>query len=292
MKKFRLTGIGEILWDMLPDGKMLGGAPANFCFHTQNLGAEAAIVSAIGRDAAGSEMEEILRSRGVKAFLNKPENKPSGIVTVKLEAGIPSYIIHENVAWDFIDLDDASKKWIVSSDAICFGTLAQRSSVSSRAILQALDLADSTALKIFDINLRQHYYSAELIKKSLLKANVLKINDEELDIISPLLKLQGSEEEKVRKIMNDFDLSYLALTLGSKGSKLFSASEASYMPVPKVKVVDTIGAGDSFTAMMAMELLRKKPLAEVHSNATKYAALVCKYKGATPAIIWKGVDYN
>jgi fructokinase len=286
MQKFRITGIGEILWDMLPDGKMLGGAPANFCFHTQNLGAEAAIVSAIGRDAAGSEMEEILRSRGIKALINKPANKPTGIVTVKLEAGIPTYNIHENVAWDFIDLDDASKKWIVSSDAICFGTLAQRSSVSSQAILQALDLADSAALKIFDINLRQQYYSAELIKKSLLKANVLKINDEELEVITGLFGLRGSEEEKVQQLMENYNLDYLALTLGSRGSRLFSPTEESYLPVPKVKVVDTIGAGDSFTAMMAMELLRKKPLAEIHSSATAYAALICKHKGATPAIKW------
>ncbi len=274
------------MWDMLPDGKMLGGAPANFCFHTQNLGAEAAIVSAIGRDETGREMEETLKLRGMKAFINTPENKPTGTVSVKLEAGIPSYNIHENVAWDFIAPDEAAKKWIATSDAICFGTLAQRSAVSSQAISQALNLAESAALKIFDINLRQSYYSAELIKKSLLAANVLKINDEELDIISPLLKLQGSEEERVRTIMNDFGLSYLALTLGGKGSRLFSKSEVSYLPVPKVQVVDTIGAGDSFTAMMAMELLRKKPLAQVHSNATEYAALVCTHKGATPAIFW------
>jgi fructokinase len=286
MKKFKVTGIGEILWDLLPDGKMPGGAPANFCFHAQNLGGDAAIISAVGNDEEGFEIEKIIAAQGIEAFINKPESKPTGTVTVKLEAGIPSYIIHENVAWDFIVLGEDAKKRIAISDALCFGTLAQRSAVSSEAILQALDLAGSNTLKIFDINLRQNYYSEELIKKSLIKANVLKINDEELEIITPLLGLRGSEEVKVQKIINDFDLSYLALTLGSRGSKLFSKSEASYLPGPKVKVVDTIGAGDAFTAMMAMELLRKKPLAQVHRNATAYAALVCTHKGATPAIEW------
>lgn len=287
MQKFKITGIGEILWDMLPDGKMLGGAPANFCFHAQNLGGDAAIISAVGADKEGVEIEKMLAARGINTFINTPD-KPTGTVSVKVDDGIPSYIIHEDVAWDFITPDAAALRRIEASDAICFGTLAQRSAVSSAAIGNALALAGSNTLKIFDINLRQNFYSRAVIERSLRAANVLKINDEELDIISLLLKLQGPEEEKVRKIMNDFDLSYLALTMGSKGSRLFSKSDESYLPVPKVKVVDTIGAGDSFTAMMAMELLRKKPLAEVHSNATEYAALVCTHKGATPAIKWMG----
>jgi len=283
VKKFRVTGIGEILWDMLPDGKKLGGAPGNFCFHTQNLGAESAIISAVGKDDNGEEISANLKEKGLKAFLNYPDF-PSGYVTVKLNYGIPSYIIHEKVAWDFISLNEDAKGWITQTDAICFGTLAQRSETSCKAIGQAIQTAPAHALKVLDINLRQQYYSNELLEASFNLANVVKLNDEELEIISDMFSLDGTDKEKCHTLMEKFGLKLIALTMGSQGSWLYSENEASFHPVPKVKVVDTIGAGDSFTAAMVMGLLQQKPLTELHSQASQYAAKVCTYSGATPPI--------
>jgi len=274
---------GEILWDMLPDGKKLGGAPGNFCFHTQNLGAEAAIVSAIGKDENGDEISATLKEKELNAFLNFSDY-PSGYVSVKLNNSIPSYIIHEEVAWDYIALNEDAKNWINQTDAICFGSLAQRSETSRKAIGQAIQTAPAYALKVLDINLRQRYYSKELLEASFELANVVKLNDEELEIISEMFGLDGTEKEKCHTLMEMFGLKLIALTMGSKGSWLFTENEASFQLVPKVKVLDTIGAGDSFTAAMVMGLLHKKPLTELHREASEYAAKVCTYSGAMPAI--------
>lgn len=282
-KKFRITGIGEILWDMLPDGKKLGGAPGNFCFHTKNLGAQAAIISAIGKDANGDEISATLKAKELNAFFNYPDY-PSGYVSVKLNNGIPSYTIHDEVAWDYISLNEDAKNWIKQTDAICFGSLAQRSETSRKAIKQALLTTTAHALKVLDINLRQHYYSKELLEASFELANVVKLNDEELEIISEMFGLEGTDKEKCHTLMEMFGLKLIALTMGSQGSWLFTENEATFQLVPKVKVVDTIGAGDSFTAAMVMGLLHKKPLTKLHHEASQYAAKVCTYRGATPAI--------
>ncbi|MCF8365295.1 MAG: carbohydrate kinase [Bacteroidales bacterium] len=282
-KKFSITGIGEILWDMLPDGKQAGGAPGNFCYHSQNFGAKAAIISAVGNDENGSEISETLQSKGLKLFLNYP-GYPTGYVSIALKNGLPSYIIHENVAWDYISLNEDAKDWIKQTDAICFGSLAQRSETSRKAIGQAIETAPAHALKVLDINLRQQYYSKDLLKASFNLANVVKLNDEELEIISNIFGFDGTEKEKCHKLMDRFELKLMALTLGSKGSWLFTENESSFQLVPKVEVVDTVGAGDSFTAAMVMGLLQQKPLSELHRRASQYAAKVCTYSGATPLV--------
>jgi len=283
MRKFKITGIGEVLWDMLPDGKQLGGAPGNFCFHTQNLGADAAMISAIGRDESGEEMEILLKDKKLKLMLNYPDFA-TGYVSVKLENGMPTYTIHENVAWDNITLSNEAKEWIRVSDAICFGSLAQRSKTSRKAIEEALKLAPEKALKVFDINLRQHYYNRDILERSMTLANLLKLNEDELEIISKMFNLSGNDKKKCHSLMQLFGLDLVALTLGSQGSWLYTPADESFQKVPEIKVVDTIGAGDSFTATMVMGLLNKKPLEQLHLEATAYSAKVCTYSGATPKI--------
>jgi fructokinase len=261
---------------------MIGGAPANFCYHAKNLGADAAIISATGNDALGAEIENTLIEKGIKHILNHPDY-PTGTVTVELKNGIPDYIIHENVAWDFIRLNNEALSWIKTADSICFGTLGQRSIVSAEAIDQALDSVAPKALKVLDVNLRQQYFSKEILEKSFNRANVVKLNDEEFEIIGTMFGLSGSQNLKCRALMNLFQIDVVALTMGEKGSLLLTTNEESFVSVPKVKVIDTVGAGDSFTAVMVMGLLNKKPLHELHNEATEYAAKVCTFSGAMPS---------
>jgi len=282
MEKFKIAGIGEVLWDLLPTGKMIGGAPANFCYHAKNLGADVAIISATGNDALGAEIENTLTEKGIKHILNHPDY-PTGTVSVELKNGIPDYIIHENIAWDFIRLDADALSWIKSADVLCFGSLCQRSVVSAESINQALDGVTDKTLKVLDVNLRQHYFSRLILEKSFKRANVVKLNDEEIEIIGAMFGLSGSQNLKCRALMNMFQIEVVALTMGASGSLLLTTNEESFVPVPKVKVIDTVGAGDSFAAVMVMGLLNKKPLHELHNEATEYAAKVCTYSGAMPS---------
>jgi len=281
---FNVIGIGELLWDLLPDGKELGGAPANFVYHTNYFGANSFLISAIGNDNYGEEIISILKKRNVNYAINKVEY-PTGTVSVALKNGIPSYKIHENVAWDYITLKEEAIPVLEKADAICFGTLSQRSKTSLKSIEKAISLVPKTALKVFDINLRSFYYTKEIIEASLKSANVLKLNDEELIILTEMFNLKGDQEKGCKQLLNKFNLKFLALTNGSKGSMLFNKNEISRLSVPKIKVVDTIGAGDSFTAAMVMGILNKKPLIKIHKEAVLHAAKVCSNKGATPSNI-------
>lgn len=283
-KKFSVIGIGELLWDMLPDGKELGGAPANFAYHANFFGANATIISALGNDESGEEIYGLLKKRNLEYSINIV-NYPTGWVSVKLDKGIPNYVIHENVAWDFIALKDAVIPVLQKADAICFGTLSQRSKVSFETIQEAIKLVSKTALKVLDINLRQSFYTKNIIDASLKCANVVKLNDEELVILSKMFHLPTGQDEACRQLLNQLNLKLLALTKGSEGSVLYTPNEISSYPTPKVTVVDTIGAGDSFTAAMVMGLLNEKPLKQIHNEAIEHAAKVCASKGATPKII-------
>lgn len=282
-KKFNIIGIGELLWDVLPDGKELGGAPANFTYHTNFFGANSTIISALGNDGQGEEICSLLKERNLKYSINTV-NYPTGWVSVKLNNGIPKYIIHENVAWDFIELKEEVIHVLEKADAICFGTLSQRSEVAFKTIHRAINLVPKTALKILDVNLRQSYYAKNIIEESLKCANVVKLNDEELVVLSTMFNLANSQDEACKQLLNQFNLKLLALTKGSEGSVLFTQREISRYPTPKVKVVDTIGAGDSFTAVMVMGLLSGKGLKQIHKEASEHAAKVCMHKGATPRL--------
>jgi len=283
-KTFNVVGIGELLWDMLPNGKELGGAPANFAYHTKYLGANSLVISAVGDDEFGKEILSVLNKMTLDNAINIVK-KPTGSVLVKLKKGIPFYEIQQDVAWDYIKLNPKVLSKLKKTDAICFGTLAQRSSISFEAINKAVNSVPNSALKIFDINLRAPFYNENIIKNSLNLANVLKLNDEELIVLSKMFNLKNTQEEACLQLIELFDLNLLALTNGAEGSMLFNKEEISRLSVPKIKVVDTIGAGDSFTAAMVMGILNKEPLKNIHNKAIQHAAKVCSYKGATPTII-------
>lgn len=283
IKKHTVIGIGEVLWDLLPDGKILGGAPVNFAYHAMQLGAVGVAVSSVGDDELGREIMDSVNSKGVENCI-AVNNHPTGTVGVTLKDGKPDYTIYENVAWDFIELTPEATKMLQQADAVCFGTLAQRSAVSHEAILKALKLVPEGCLKVYDINLRQKYYSKELISESLLVANVFKINDDEVELFKQLFDLEGSETEVCLKIKETYSLEYLALTKGEKGSYLFHESEVSFLPTPLVVVEDTIGAGDSFTSAIVMGILKQQPLNEIHRKAVEISAFVCTQKGATPIL--------
>ena len=282
-KKFNVVGIGELLWDVFPEGKELGGAPANFAYHTNFFGGNATIISALGNDDEGNEIRNVLEEKKLNNVINSVEY-PTGRVSVALNNGIPNYTIHENVAWDYIELKEEAVAVLKRADAICFGSLSQRSQVSFNTIHKALNIVPKTALKVLDVNLRQSFYSKSILEESLKCANVLKLNDEELVVLSEMFYLEKSQKEACKQLLKQFNLKLLALTNGSKGSILFMGDEISMFPVPKIKVVDTIGAGDSFTACMIMGMLNNKPLKQIHKEATEHAAKVCKYKGATPTL--------
>lgn len=281
---YKVIGIGEILWDLLPEGKQLGGAPTNFAYHADQLGLQSSIISSVGNDSPGDEIFERLNSTKIKNFIGR-NDKFTGTVSITLDAeGIPAYMIHEEVAWDYINPSSEAFEYAGIANAICFGSLAQRSETSHKAILSILKAAPNDALKVFDINMRQQYYNKEIISRSLELANILKLNEEEIIIFAEMFSISGDEYELMHGIMKHFDLSYLTLTKGDKGSWLISGKEESYLDTPKIKVEDTVGAGDSFTATMTAGLLRKKSLKEVHKLAVEVSAFVCTHKGATPEL--------
>lgn len=281
-----IVGLGEILWDMLPGGKVLGGAPANFAYHCSQLGSEAFVISALGKDDPGCQiLEKVEELRLPTDFLYIEEQFPTSKVSVHLdEKGHPEYIIHENVAWDHIPLEKAALELVSGADAICFGSLAQRSAVSRKSIQSYLDHAPENCLRVFDVNLRQKYYSKELLDKSLGHANVLKLNDEELVILSELFSLKGEEDELIGSLQQIYDLNLIALTRGEEGSTLYTGRERSDYRTPGIQAVDTVGAGDSFTAAMVMGHLKRMSLQGMHRLASELAAFVVTQKGATPVI--------
>lgn len=283
IKKYTVLGMGEVLWDMLPTGKVLGGAPVNFAYHAAQLGAMGVAISAVGDDELGREIMNTVDEKGIKNCI-AVNNYPTSTVGVTLKEGKPEYTIYENVAWDFIELLPEAIQVLKEADAICFGTLAQRSWNSREAIQAALKLVPQNCLKVYDINLRQKYYSKELIQASLSVANVFKINDDEVELFKELFGLEGTETEVCQKIKETYSLNYLALTKGESGSYLFGKDEVSFLPTPVVTVEDTVGAGDSFTSAMVMGILNKRPLKEIHQKAIEISAFVCTQKGATPVL--------
>lgn len=280
-----IIGIGEVLFDLLPEGKQLGGAPANFAYHATCLGGNGVAVSAVGCDALGDEVVEILTAKGVNHHIARVD-APTGTVRVTLdERGIPCYEICEGVAWDKLQLSDEVLSLASRCDAICFGTLAQRTETSRKAIYSLIEAipAEREALIIYDINLRQHYYSKEFIETSLHYCNILKINDEEFATVATMLKLATDNfEVGALKLIERYGLRMVIVTCGENGSIIVTENEVSQLDTPKVKVVDTVGAGDSFTAALCIALLQGKPLCEVHRKAVEVAAFVCRNAGAMP----------
>jgi fructokinase len=281
-----VIGVGEVLWDLLPAGKQLGGAPANFAYHAHALGAEALMVSRVGNDALGREIFDRLSGLGLRTDgITTDSSAPTGTVSVALDAeGQPTFTIHENVAWDFIEAGDGVLREAAQADAICFGTLAQRNPVARAAIRAVLEAAPPSALRIFDINLRQHFWSRDLILESLQLADVLKLNDDELPILAQLLGLAGDESNLLRQLAARFDLKAVALTKGAKGSSLLADGELVNCPGSRITVADTVGAGDSYTAALALGLLAGHEPERIIEFAHLVADYVCTQPGATPAM--------
>ena len=281
-----ILAIGEILWDLFPAGKQLGGAPANFAWHAAQLGAESRIVTAVGADDLGREIIATLEARGAEtSFITRDPDHPTGTVTVALSgSGQPAYTIHENVAWDFIASSTPLLDLARRADCICFGTLAQRSPQTRRTIAEVLAASRPESLRIFDINLRQHYYDRETIIASLDAASVLKINDEELPVLCRLLALPTSLCDIQRRFEN---LRLVSLTSGASGSLLVDRDgqfDHPGYPIDHTQRADTVGAGDAFTAALAIGLLRGQSLKSISDRANLLAAYVCTRPGATPVI--------
>ena len=277
-----VAGIGELLWDVFPTGKRAGGAPANFVYHAAQFGAQGYAISAVGDDALGRELLKELDDNRI-AYLCEKVPYPTGTVQVTLNNGQPSYEIVENVAWDHIPLTDQAVQVLSRADAVCFGSLALRHADSRKTILTLLDHVPQTALRFFDVNLRQHYYSKELIEQLLGKANIFKINDDELPVVAELFGLCGGEHEQCRALLEKYHLHYVVLTAGEKYSTIYGRTELSRMDTPRVKVADTVGAGDSFSGAFVAGLLAGKTLRAAHEQAVKTAAFVCTKTGAWPA---------
>ena len=291
-----VIGIGEALFDCLPEGRKLGGAPANFAYHVSQFGLNGCVISAIGNDELGDEIVEKFNAVHLKHILPRVE-QPTGTVKVTLdEKGVPQYEICLGVAWDNIPLTNEMLEIARNAQAVCFGSLAQRSETSRKTIHAFLDATPADALRVFDINLRQSWYTAEVIAESLQRANILKINDEELDVVATMLlgeptipgHLIAEDAEKTRRICRElisrYDLDMLILTCGAIGSYVFTMEEESYITTPKVKVADTVGAGDSFTATFVAQLLLGKPIPEAHKKAVDVSAFVCTQNGAMPVL--------
>ena len=280
MKKI-IVGIGEILWDMLPSGKALGGAPANFAYHAGRLGEEGWAVSAVGDDALGREILELVASKGLHSMIAVTD-KPTGTVQVELDdRGVPAYNIMEDVAWDNIPFTPEMEELAKRADAVCFGSLIQRMN-SRPSVMRFIRAMRPDALKVFDINLRQHYYSCEVIVESLMLADILKINDEEIRIVAGMLGLSDDAVTACRELIGSFGLRLVILTKGPEGSEVITADKVIPQGVDDVEIVDTVGAGDSFTAAFTVAYLRGDTLAEAQRLASATASYVCSRKGAMP----------
>ncbi len=283
MKKFRVTAIGEILYDVYPDKKRLGGAPFNFIYHIWKILGKAAFVSNVGNDENGQEMLSFLNSIGFNTnhiYIDK--NNPTGTVQVKLsEDKTPQFTISPVCSYDYITLNDSTKQLIENeTDLLYLGTLSTRSEISRNTILS---LFGKPQLKYFcDLNLRHNFYTKELIEETLLTCNVLKINQKELDKLKQFFGLQQFNNRAIEQLITKFDLDLIGLTLGENGAELYTKNETNYYKTEIVNVVDTLGAGDAFAAILCLGYLYKMPIAEINKLANEFAADICSIKGALP----------
>lgn len=285
MEKKYVVGLGETLWDVLPEGKKLGGAPANFAYHAGQWGLDAVAVSALGKDALADETVEALRAKGLDYVMPRVPY-PTGTVDVTLDAqGVPSYDIREGVAWDNLPFTPEVEDVARHARAVCWGSLAQRSAVSRETIHRFLDETPADCLRIFDINLRQQFYTVDILTESMRRCNILKINDEELVTLGRLFGSAGLDmQAQCWALLGRYELDTLVLTCGTNGSYVFAPGEMYYQPTPRVEVADTVGAGDSFTGTFCAALLQGRDVKEAHRLAVAVSAYVCTQAGAMPTI--------
>lgn len=282
-----VVGMGEALWDVLPEGKKIGGAPANFAYHVSQFGLPSCVVSAVGDDDLGREIIENFTAKGLKQLIADVPY-PTGTVQVEIDqSGVPQYEIKENVAWDNIPYTERLESLAERTTAVCFGSLAQRNVVSRNTINRFLDVVSRNEenLIVFDVNLRQGFYNKEILCNSMKRCNILKINDEELVTVSRMFGYPGIDlQDKCWILLGKYNLKMLILTCGINGSYVFTLGNVSFQPTPKVEVADTVGAGDSFTAAFISSVLKGKSVLEAHSLAVRTSAFVCTEKGAMPTL--------
>ena len=293
-----IVGMGEALWDVLPEGKKIGGAPANFAYHVSQFGLNSCVVSAVGDDELG---REIVRSFDEKCLTHCIEvvDYPTGTVQVMLDGkGVPQYDICEGVAWDNIPYSARLAELAKQTRAVCFGSLAQRNEVSRSTILRFLESMPKTekTLVVFDVNLRQHFYTKEILDNGMRHCNILKINDEEIEKVARMWDFEGwsdtVEAGSLRQLQHDacmtllevYDLKMVILTCGTDGSYVFTKGAVSFRETPVVEVADTVGAGDSFTGSFIASIIKGKSIEEAHKTAVEVSAFVCTQNGAMPTL--------
>ena len=282
MRRFTIAGIGEILWDVLPETEVLGGAPVNFAYHITALGAIGIPISTVGDDDRGTKALQELTRNGVNiSAISFSTDYPTGFVDVQINTdGVATYRFPDNVAWDHLNINKAASELQNDLDAICFGSLAQRSGQSHQVIQRFLNGLNTKTLKIYDVNLRQSFYSLKIVEESMSQANIVKLNDDELSVLVKLLGLDPGERSALGSLLTKFSLEMVILTRGGKGSLIMTPNEISDHQGTKIRVVDTIGAGDSFTAAVAIGYLQQLPLEQIHAKASELAAYVCSRRGA------------
>jgi fructokinase len=283
-KQFKIVGLGEVLFDVLPTGKQLGGAPANFAYISNRLGNYGIVASRVGNDENGREILTGLANKGVDiSHVQIDENHPTGTVEVELKNGQPSYKITENIAWDFLEMTQDWRELATSCDAVCFGSLAQRNAASQKTVYEFLALTGNSAKLIFDVNLRQAYFSKDILLASLNIAKIVKLNHEELPIVAEMFNIICTDEiETAKSLLKQFNLDLICVTRGSKGSLLLDENRISENSGIKIEVADTIGAGDAFTATMTHGVLHGWDLDKINLEANRVAALVASQSGAMP----------
>lgn len=280
-----VVGLGEILWDLLPTGHQLGGAPANFAYCSHLLGDRGIVASRIGCDQLGDDIRESLAKTGITdQFLQSDESQSTGTVLVQVDsAGQPKFEITRPAAWDFLEWTKDWQNLANSADAVCFGSLAQRSAKSRKTILNFLSATRPGALRIFDVNLRQKFFSAEVISESLQHADGMKLNHEEVPRVKELLAMDEAEDVSFcRNLMQRFELKLICITRGANGSLLCDSHGTDEHSGYQVKVKDTIGSGDAFTAALVHEYLRERPLSEMNEAANRMGAWVASHSGGMP----------
>jgi fructokinase len=282
-----VIGLGELLWDVFNGERRAGGAPANVAFHTSQLGFDGIVCSRVGDDPLGDELVSLLGSRGLDTrHLQRDPDHPTSTVSVDTSiAHEPRYTIHENVAWDYLEFDQALEESMCSARAVCFGTLAQRSPTSRATIHRCLDSA-SAAKRIYDVNLRPPHYHRAWIEHSLLDAHVVKMSESEIELLAEMLDISAADStDAASAFVARFDLELVCITRGERGAVLVSPDEHIDQPGVSIELVDPVGAGDAFTAALATGLLRHWPLARCADLANRYAALVASRPGATPVLL-------
>lgn len=284
-KIIKCAGLGEVLFDVYPTGPKIGGAPANFAYHCQQNGLKAMAISSVGKDKLGFMARDLLACRYLPALLLE-NDKPTGAVNIELsQDGVPSYTFLDDTAYDNIPTTDLLLETASTLDMVCFGSLAQRNCISHKTIMNVLDAMPKDSLKIFDVNLRRNYYSKSIIEESLKRSQIFKCNEDELPILCALADLKETSCNAYNQYLKNLGIKCFVFTEGAVQSTVYLNNEISVLKTPVVKnVVDTVGAGDSFTATLISQLMKGKSLREAHRKAVDLAAYVCTQKGAMPDV--------